>query len=100
MLPTSCAPRSWAIQATVEAMIDGVYEADEERLVTVNSEIQRLSRLVNALLKLSRLENRGEPMKEEVSTSASSSLASSPPTRCSCPIPASPWSTTPSPTLW
>lgn len=26
--------------------------------------------------------------------------ASSPPTRCSCPIPASPWSTTPSPTLW
>ena len=51
---------------TVEAMIDGVYEADEERLVTVNSEIQRLSRLVNALLKLSRLENRGEPMKEEV----------------------------------
>ena len=38
-----------AIQATVEAMIDGVYEADEERLVTVNSEIQRLSRLVNAL---------------------------------------------------
>ncbi|MFR1167208.1 MAG: sensor histidine kinase [Adlercreutzia equolifaciens] len=55
-----------AIQATVEAMIDGVYEADEERLVTVNSEIQRLSRLVNALLKLSRLENRAEPMKEEV----------------------------------
>ena len=55
-----------AIQATVEAMIDGVYEADEERLVTMNSEIQRLSRLVNALLKLSRLENRAEPMKEEV----------------------------------
>ena len=26
-----------AIQATVEAMIDGVHEADEERLVTVNS---------------------------------------------------------------
>ena len=44
-----------AIQATVEAMVDGVYEADEERLVTVNSEIQRLSRLVNAPLKLSRL---------------------------------------------
>ena len=35
-----------AIQATVEAMVDGVYEADEERLVTVNSEIQRLSRMV------------------------------------------------------
>ena len=55
-----------AIQATVEAMVDGVYEPTEERLVTVNSEIQRLSRLVNALLKLSRLENRAEPMKEEV----------------------------------
>lgn len=55
-----------AIQATVEAMVDGVYEASEERLVTVNSEIQRLSRLVNALLKLSRLENRADPMKEEV----------------------------------
>lgn len=55
-----------AIQATVEAMIDGVYDADEERLVTVNSEVQRLSRLVNALLKLSRLENRATPMKEEV----------------------------------
>ncbi|MCD8316846.1 MAG: HAMP domain-containing histidine kinase, partial [Eggerthellaceae bacterium] len=54
-----------AIQATVEAMIDGVYEADEERLVTVNSEVQRLSRLVDALLKLSRLENRSTPFKEE-----------------------------------
>ena len=55
-----------AIQATVEAMIDGVYEADEERLSTVDSEVQRLSRLVDALLKLSRLENRTTPMKEEV----------------------------------
>ena len=50
-----------AIQATVEAMIDGVYEADEERLVTVNSEIQRLSRLVNALLKLSRWKTAPSP---------------------------------------
>ncbi len=55
-----------AIQATVEAMVDGVYAADEERLVTVNSEVQRLSRLVDALLKLSRLENRANPMKEEL----------------------------------
>ena len=54
-----------AIQATVEAMIDGVYEPDEERLNTVNSEVQRLGRLVEALLKLSRLENRSTPMKEE-----------------------------------
>jgi len=31
----------------------------------VNSEVQRLGRLVDALLKLSRLENRSTPMKEE-----------------------------------
>lgn len=55
-----------AIQATVEAMVDGVYEADEERLVTVSSEVQRLSRLVDALLKLSRLENRSSPLKQEI----------------------------------
>lgn len=55
-----------AIRSTVEAMIDGVFEADEERLETVNSEVQRLSRLVDALLKLSRLENRTTPIKKEV----------------------------------
>lgn len=55
-----------AIQATVEAMVDGIYEADEERLVTVNSEVQRLGRLVEALLRLSRLENRSSPLKEQV----------------------------------
>lgn len=55
-----------AIQSTVEAMVDGVLEADEERLETVNSEVQRLSRMVNALLKLSRLENRSNPMKQEI----------------------------------
>ena len=55
-----------AIQSTVEAMVDGVFAADEERLETVNSEVQRLSRLVDAILKLSRLENRSTPMKTEV----------------------------------
>lgn len=55
-----------AIQSTVEAMVDGVFAADEERLETVNSEVQRLSRLVDAILKLSRLENRSTPMKAEV----------------------------------
>ena len=55
-----------AIQSTVEAMVDGVFEADQERLETVNSEVQRLGRLVSALLSLSRLENRSTPMKEEV----------------------------------
>ena len=55
-----------AIQSTVEAMIDGVFEADAERLDTVNSEVQRLSRLVDAILKLSRLENRSTPLKREI----------------------------------
>lgn len=55
-----------AIQSTVEAMIDGVFEADAERLDTVNSEVQRLSRLVDAILKLSRLENRSTPLKQEI----------------------------------
>lgn len=55
-----------AIQSTVEAMVDGVLDADEERLETVNSEVQRLSRMVNALLKLSRIENRSNPMKHDV----------------------------------
>ena len=53
-----------AIQSTVEAMVDGVFEADEERLETVNSEVQRLSRLVDAILKLSRLESRSTPMTQ------------------------------------
>lgn len=55
-----------AIQSTVEAMVDGVFEADEMRLETVNSEVQRLSRLVDAILKLSRLENRSTPIKKTV----------------------------------
>lgn len=55
-----------AIQATVEAMVDGVLPTDEDRLMTVDSEVQRLSRLVDSLLKLSRLENRSNPNKQEV----------------------------------
>jgi len=55
-----------AIQSTVEAMVDGVFVADTERLETVNSEVERLSRLVDALLRLSRLENRNTPLKEEI----------------------------------
>lgn len=55
-----------AIQSTVEAILDGVFEADEERLETINSEVQRLSRLVDAILKLSRLESGGVRLKEEV----------------------------------
>ena len=52
-----------AIQSTVEAMIDGVFKPDAERLETLNSEVRRLSRLVDALLKLSRLENRSNPVE-------------------------------------
>ena len=55
-----------AIQSTIEAIVDGVFEPDSHRLNTINAEVQRLSRLVNAILKLSRLENRSTPMKEEV----------------------------------
>lgn len=54
-----------AIQSTVEAMVDGIFEPDMERLETLNSEVQRLGRLVDALLRLFRLENRSTPMKEE-----------------------------------
>lgn len=53
-----------AIQATVEAMVDNVFPADEEHLLTVDAEVQRLSRLVDSLLKLSRLENRSNPNKK------------------------------------
>lgn len=54
-----------AIQSTVEAMIDGVFKLDAERLETLNSEVQRLSRLVDALLKLSRLESRTKPIEQK-----------------------------------
>lgn len=55
-----------AIQATVEAMMDGVYEKDIEHLALVDSEVKRLSRLVDALLKLSRMEKRTQPLNEQV----------------------------------
>jgi signal transduction histidine kinase len=45
-----------AIQATVEAMQDGVLPADEERLGTVRDETVRLARLADGILELTRLE--------------------------------------------
>ena len=54
-----------AIQSTDEAMIDGVFKPDAERLETLNSEVQRMSRLVDALLKLSRLESRTKPIEQK-----------------------------------
>ncbi|MCL1797315.1 MAG: HAMP domain-containing histidine kinase [Eggerthellaceae bacterium] len=55
-----------AIQSTVEAIVDGVFAADTERLEIVNSEVERLARLVDALLRLARLENRNTRLNEEV----------------------------------
>lgn len=46
-----------AMLATVEAMQDGVLPADNEHFETVATEVRRLSRLVDAMLHLSRLEN-------------------------------------------
>ena len=54
-----------AIQATVEAIQDGVFPADEEHLSTVQSETRRLGRLVEALLHLNRLENGTIVAKQE-----------------------------------
>lgn len=45
-----------AIQATVEAMQDGVLPADPERLGVVREETVRLARLTNSILELARLE--------------------------------------------
>jgi two-component system sensor histidine kinase BaeS len=54
-----------AMQATVEAMQDGVLPCDDEHLATVAIEVRRLSRLVDAMLKLSRMENGKTPIKKE-----------------------------------
>lgn len=45
-----------AIQATVEAMQDGVLPTDEERLELIHNETVRLARLTQSILELSRLE--------------------------------------------
>lgn len=46
-----------AIMATVEAMQDEVLPCDQEHLALVGSETKRLSRLVDSMLRLSRLES-------------------------------------------
>lgn len=46
-----------AMLATVEAMQDGVLPSDDEHFEVVASEVRRLSRLVDAMLHLSRVEN-------------------------------------------
>lgn len=52
-----------AMQATVEAMQDGVYPTDYEHLETLASETRRLARLVQQTLDLSRLENHTAPLR-------------------------------------
>lgn len=54
-----------AMQATVEAMQDGVLPADDEHFEVVASEVRRLSRLIDAMLKLSRLENGSTEFRAE-----------------------------------
>ena len=54
-----------AMQATIEAMADGVMPADAENLNMLDNEVIRLGKLVDAMLKLSRLENRSTPMNEQ-----------------------------------
>jgi signal transduction histidine kinase len=54
-----------AMQATIEAMQDGVLPTDAERLAVLDEEVRRLSRLVNQQMKLSRLERRAVEMNLE-----------------------------------
>lgn len=51
-----------AIQATVEAMQDGVLPTDEERLALIHDETVRLGRLAGSILELARLENGSAPL--------------------------------------
>jgi two-component system, OmpR family, sensor histidine kinase BaeS len=55
-----------AIQATVEAMQDGVLPADEERLQIVRDETVRLARLADSILELARLERGAVPFADDV----------------------------------
>ena len=48
------------IQATVEAIEDGIYPADSEHLSLIGRETRRLSGLTSTILELSRLENASE----------------------------------------
>lgn len=56
-----------AMLVNVEAMQDGVLPADDEHLGLVAGEVRRLSRLVDAMLRLSRIENGTTSVKPEVS---------------------------------
>ena len=51
-----------ALQATLENIVDGVAPADQATLQTMHAQTQRLGRLVEQLLDLSRLESRSVPL--------------------------------------
>lgn len=51
------------IQATVEAIEDGIFPADSTHLSTISHETQRLTRLTNGILELSRLEAGSLPFQ-------------------------------------
>ena len=58
-----------AMMATVEAMQDGVLPTDDQHLGSVADETRRLSRLVDAMLQLSRMENgktKFEPKRTDI----------------------------------
>ncbi|MDY0340503.1 MAG: ATP-binding protein [Coriobacteriia bacterium] len=54
-----------AIQATVEAMQDGVLPTDAERLALIHDETVRLGRLTQSIMELSRLETGSAPFSFE-----------------------------------
>ena len=54
-----------AMQATVEAMQDGVLPADDEHFEALANEVRRLSKLVEAMLHLSRIENGTNQLETE-----------------------------------
>jgi signal transduction histidine kinase len=54
-----------AMQATIEAMLDEVMPTGPEQLAILDSEVRRLTRLVNQQMKLSKLERRSITMNEE-----------------------------------
>ena len=52
------------LQGNIEALIDGVWEPDKDRLSSLHEEILRLTRLVSGLERLARLENEAAPLQK------------------------------------
>src|SRR2546421_6794550 len=55
-----------ALQAVLENIVDGVAEADRETIATMLAQVERLGRLVQQLLDLSRLESGALPLDRRV----------------------------------